>query len=872
MKLRFDANQPYQLDAIRSTLDIFDGQPPAESQRMLRLDAPAGDLFSELWVQNRLVLDDEQLEKNVRWVQEANRIKGNGWAGRHFSVEMETGTGKTYVYLRTIHELHARFGFTKFIIVVPSVAIREGVMKSIELTREHFQELYGKKPVDSWIYDSRQVSRLRQFAAANTPQVLVINIDAFNKKDIAVIHKEHDRMSGRKPIEFVQAVNPVVIVDEPQNMESQTAKDAIASLNPLCTLRYSATHRDPYNLIYQLDPVRAYDLGLVKRIEVASVMEEGGFNQPYIQMLSTRAVRSRLTAQVELDVRSADGVKRERKTLKHGDDLLEITGRELYRGFKVSEINHGEQYVEFANGHRIQVGNSIGGNTDALMRAQVRETVKTHFDKELKLRKGLPPGERMKVLSLFFIDRVAHYYDENGKIRRWFIEAYRELAAQPQYTELGLLPVEQVHNGYFARDRQGQAKDTRGDTQADDEAYELIMRDKERLLSPEEPLCFIFSHSALREGWDNPNIFQICTLNETRSEIKKRQEIGRGLRLPVMASGLRCFDPHINRLTVIANEAYEDFARKLQNEIEEDCGVQFGDRIKNRRDRQTLRLRKGWQLNEDFRELWERIKHKTRYRVQYDTEVLIAAAAKAIREMPPVSKPAVVTRRALLTILSTGVDHDLQTVRQNGGETDDPPIPDLLSYLQHETELTRHTLAKILIRSGRLGDVRTNPQQFLDLALKAIQRALNQIVIDGIRYERIDGQCYEMRLFEDEQLEAYLSNLVKVGRSIYEHVEFNSEVERKFAETLDKREDIRLFVKLPRRFTVETPVGPYNPDWAIVMQCDDKVYLVRETKGSTATEDLRETEWAKIRCGKAHFDELNVDFAAITSTDELRCS
>lgn len=436
MKIRFDAEQQYQLDAIQAILNIFDGQPHADSQRTMRLNAPAGDLFSELFVANRLLLNDEQLANNIKQVQEIHEIKNGPFAGRHFSIEMETGTGKTYVYLRTIYELNERYGFTKFVIVVPSVAIREGVMKTVEMTDDHFRDLYGNKPINIWTYDSRQVSRLRDFSSKNTLQILVINIDAFNKKDIAVIHKEQDRMSGRRPIEFIQAVSPIVIMDEPQNMESDKAKEAIESLNPLCTLRYSATHRDVYNLIYRLDPVKAYDLGLVKRIEVDSVLEQGDFNQPFIQLHKTNATRSRITAQVSIDVQASGGVLRKKKSIKHGEDLEELTGRTQYSGYVVSEIHHGDGYVDFTNAHRIYVGETIGGQTDELMRVQIEETVKSHFDNEMRLKHLMNEEEQIKVLSLFFIDKVANYIETEGKIRRWFIDAYKQISKMPKYAGL----------------------------------------------------------------------------------------------------------------------------------------------------------------------------------------------------------------------------------------------------------------------------------------------------------------------------------------------------------------------------------------------------------------------------------------------------
>lgn len=871
MKIQFDGDQPYQRDAINAVLEVFEGQPLAAGAFEIRLDATAdaGGLFNELGSGNQLALNDDALLANTRRVQQRNGIaESSGLAGKHFSIEMETGTGKTYVYLRTMHELHQRHGFCKFIIVVPSVAIREGVMASLRLTREHFATLYGNVPVDSWIYDSKQVSKLRQFAAATTLQVLVINIDAFNKPSNNVIHRDNDRMSGRKPIEFIQAARPIVIMDEPQNMESAPAQEAITSLHPLCTLRYSATHRNVYHLLYRLDPVKAYDLKLVKRIEVDSVLDDPDFNQPYIHVESIKATAKKITAKLAIDI-NARGAP-QRKTIavsKGGTDLHALSGgREGYKGYIIDEIDAGSQCVRFANGLVLESGQTHGGRTDDVMRVQIRETVREHFEKERRIRKMLPPGQRLKVLSLFFIDRVANYAAADGKIRRWFIEAYQELSTK--YPELEPLPVAQVHNGYFAQAK-GVTKDTRGDTAADDEAYELIMRDKERLLSPEEPLRFIFSHSALREGWDNPNVFQICTLNETKSEIKKRQEIGRGLRLPVLETGERCFDPAINRLTVIANESYEEFARQLQTEIEEECGVKFEGRIANKKKQRTAKLRPGWKLNPDFQALWERIKHQTRYAVDYESETLVAAAAARLAGMDTIRPAAINVRRAEVLMSAEGINTALRSVSgaQDGYRT--WPIPDLLGYLQDKTELTRKTLAEILIRSGRLGEVKHNPQQFLDQALAAIEHELRELMIAGIKYERIAGREYEMMLFEEKEISGYLASMIEVDNSIYDVVPYESDVEKQFAEAMATRDDIKLFIKLPSWFRVETPVGTYNPDWAIVKEGDAKIYLVRETKGTMNVLQLRGTEWMKIECGKAHFAALGVDYAHVVRADDV---
>ncbi len=876
MKIRFDSNQPYQREAIDAVLDLLDGQPL--SGGVFEFAMAAGPLagLTELGIGNQLALDEVAVLRNLHVVQEAHTLpKVAQLEGMNFSVEMETGTGKTYVYLRSIFELHQRYGFAKFIIVVPSVAIREGVISSLRLMKEHFQALFGNVAFDSWVYDSKQYSKLRQFAQSNTLQILVMNIDAFNKKDVAVIHQEKDQLCGRRPIEFVQAAHPIVIMDEPQNMETPTAKEAIASLNPLCTLRYSATHRNVYNLIYKLDPVKAYDMKLVKRIEVSSVLDDPDFNQPYIQVQSISATKTKVTAKLEIDINEKAGPQRKSISISAGGvDLFDKSNeRSNYAGYIVDEINAADGFVSFTNGLVLATGQTHGGRGDDVMRVQIRETVREHFEKELRIRKLLPAiagaDARLKVLTLFFVDRVANYAAEDGKIRHWFVEAYKELAALAKYRELSPLPVEKVHNGYFAAYK-GIPKDTRGDTAADDDAYALIMQDKERLLSPDEPLRFIFSHSALREGWDNPNVFQICTLNETKSEIKKRQEIGRGLRLPVLESGERCFDPAINRLTIIANEHYDEFARKLQTEIEDECGVKFEGRIVNKKEARTAKLKQGWRLNEDFKELWQRIKHKTRFAVEYRTPVLVERASKNLAGKEEISASKISIQKSGIQISGDGLDTKLLTVREaEAKDYQDIRVPDLLGYLQAKTELTRKTLKEILIQSNRLDEVQNNPQQFLEQAQQAIEAELRGLMIDGIKYEKINGQEYEMLLFEEREIFGSDLNKVLVENSIYDEVFVDSEVERAFAEAMSTRTDIKLFIKLPGWFMIDTPLGTYNPDWAIVKQEDAKVYLVRETKSTKEQLKLRGSEWAKIQCGKAHFDTLRVDFAHVTSASEV---
>lgn len=874
MKIKFDSNQQYQLDAINSVVGIFEGQPLAQSAYEIRLEGTEGILqWSELGLANGLALSENAILDNLRKVQEQNGLQPSTvLEGLNFTVEMETGTGKTYVYLRTMYELSARYGLKKFVIVVPSVAIREGVMKSIELTKAHFQSLYGNQPLDAWIYDSKQVSRLRQFATSNQMQLLIINIDAFNKKDIAVIHQENDRMSGRRPIEFVQAARPIAILDEPQNMETETAKDAIASLNPLCTLRYSATHRNLYNLVYRLDPVKAYDLGLVKQIEVDSIVQGSDYNQPYIRVLAvTPRPSGPPVAKLEIDMATPEGPKRKVVSLsKRGQDLFTLSGeRENYRGYVLENIHAGYGFVQFANGIRLQKGETQGGQRDEAMRIQVEETIETHFEKELMISR-LPDDQRMKVLSLFFIDRVANYKGDNPKIRDWFVEGYERISRKPEYGELNPLPVDQIHDGYFAQDAKGLAKDTSGTTRADDEAYNLIMRDKERLLSMETPLRFIFSHSALREGWDNPNVFQICTLNETHSEMRKRQEIGRGLRLPVRVSGDRCFDKELNILTVVANESYREFADSLQREIETETGVKFDSgRIKDKSKRKRVRLNKGWNATPEFLELWEKIKHRTRYTVRYSTEELVRGATKLLKREPPIEKPSFTIQTAQAKLTEKGIE--TVVVSAGGADIGDYSVtmPDMVGYLQRSTELTRSTIAEILIQSGRLGEAATNPQQFMDQGLKCIRETLHDLMVDGIKYEKLAGVEYAMMLFKDAELDNYLDSVIRVDHSIYDHVVYESSIERNFALALDKRRDIKLFIKLPRGFVVKTPIGDYVPDWAIVKENDQRLYLVRETKGTDDPAKLRMSEWQKIQCGKKHFGELGVDYEWVQSADQV---
>jgi len=871
LKLHFEPHQSFQLDAINAVAGIFEGQPPDRGD----FEYLSGDaLFQGMGIGNRLTLGDEQILENVRNVQKVNGLPvSDALDGMNFSVEMETGTGKTYVYLRTIYELHYKYGFKKFVIVVPSIAIREGVLKNLEITFDHFQNLYDRIPVNYLVYDSKRVSALRNFSDNNNIQILVINIDSF-AKDENIINKPNDRLTGKRPVEFIQSTRPIVIVDEPQNMETDIRKNAIANLNPLCTLRYSATHTNRYNMVYSLDPVRAYDLGLVKQIEVDSIVTENDFNEAFIALEKTTATKTKTSAKIKIDVNTASGVVRKTVTAKVGDDLYELSGRrDVYKsGCIINGIDVADGFIELSNGETIFTGDARGGLTDEVMKVQIRKTVEEHFQKERKYQdKGI------KVLSLFFIDRVANYraYDASGnalkgKFALWFEEIYNELSSKSSYQGLISHAASDVHNGYFSQDKKGNWNDTRGNSQADDDTFRLIMKDKERLLDIQEPLRFIFSHSALREGWDSPNVFQICTLNETHSELKKRQEIGRGMRLAVNQEGLRIQDKNVNRLTIIANEAYEDFARKLQAEIEEDCHVSFQCRIKNKQKRETVKYRKGFELDAKFKDIWDKIKFQTTYKVDYDTPELIKAAAKAVQEMPATKKAVIKSTKTAVEFDESGIIADVRA-SYNISIDGKFRIPDILFYIQERTELTRSTVLEVLLQSGRCGEVLINPQLFLDNAVAAINDVLNALMIDGIKYEKIGAKEYEMRLFEDYDfhISDHTFEITRKDKTIYSHLlPLDSGVEYAFARDCEEREDIEFYFKLPNWFKIKTPIGAYNPDWALIKKNEKTVYFVAETK--SAGQELRTSEKQKVKCGRAHFREFpEVSFRQATHVSDL---
>ena len=908
MQFKFDANQEYQLRALESVTALLEGQPRIEAD--LRFALGAG--FAA--VANRLDLDDNALLKNLQTVQATNNLPVDAELQLieseietvqstisnqqstirrvrfpNFSVEMETGTGKTYVYLRTALELHQRYGLRKFIVVVPSVAVREGVLKTLAITQTHLRELYGNPPCRYYAYASENLSQVRQFALSAGVEIMVMTIDSFNKAS-NVIRQTTDRLQGETPIHLVQAARPILILDEPQNMESELRVRALAALDPLFALRYSATHRNPYNLVYRLTPFEAYRQGLVKRIEIAGVEEKADANRVFLRLDTVKTEKKTLTARVAVHKLLKSGqVKEQAVTVRPGDELEKKTGRPDYRPFVVEEINAAESFVRFANGVEIRLGESQGADKQAIFDAQIRYTIEEHFRKQEKLREV-----GIKVLSLFFIDRVDNYAQADGLIRQVFDRAFDDLKTRyPAWREAD---PERTQAAYFAsrKTRSGEViyEDSKtGESEKDREAYDLIMRDKERLLSLDEPTCFIFSHSALREGWDSPNVFQICTLNQTASEMKKRQEIGRGVRLAVNQQGDRVRDERVNVLTVVANESYERYVAQYQTELREDFGLgELPPMPANARQRGVARLRKEYTLRPEFKELWERIKHKTRYAVKIDSEKLIADVVAELNQSEIPAPRLVISRARLEADSTTDTFTPLHIAERQISNDPSHPFSPLINSLPNLVELmstfldratppirlTRRTLVEIYRRAkpDHQRAALDHPHGFAALAVQFIKSRLAEQLVDGVQYEKVNA-WYEMTQFED--IPGWQDYLVPAERSVYDHVLVDSDLERKFVADLEKRDDVKLYLKLPRWFTVDTPLGAYNPDWALVLEKRDEfgqpqetLYLVRETKGATDPGQLRPGEARKIQFGVRHFkDALEVDYKVVQDADEL---
>ena len=996
MKLKFK-KQPFQQNAVLSVVDCFAGQPNdvarfmldkavdnADKQQMTLLAEP--EFSMDIGFRNKEIkLVDGEVLANIRAVQQrGGLVPSDKLDGKYnLTIEMETGTGKTYTYIKTMFELSRRYGWNKFIVVVPSVAIREGVHKAFQMTEDHFMEEYGKK-IRYFIYNSKQLHNIDSFAADAGINAMIINSQAFNAKgkDARRIRMELDEFQSRMPIEVLAQTRPIMIIDEPQSVEGEKTKEGLKDFNPLFTLRYSATHRvgQEYNKVYRLDALDAYNKKLVKKIIVKGITVKGSTStEGYLYLDSVEVSPDHApVARIEYETRTGGGIKRTIRKLSAGDDLYQLSGQlEQYKGYRIAEIDGTRNEVRFANALTLAAG-ELRGDVNELnyRRIQIRETIASHLEKERELH-----GRGIKVLSLFFIDEVAKYrlYDKGGEAlsgdyATLFEDEYKQavktaatLFDDEAYIKyLDNIAAKDTHKGYFSIDKNKRFIDGKasGDKESDDvDAYDLIMRDKEKLLSFAEPTRFIFSHSALREGWDNPNVFQICTLKHSDATVRKRQEVGRGLRLCVDQAGNRIdadtpgVDVHeINQLTVVASESYDTFAKQLQSEIAEalsdrpkqaDVAFFMNKAVKNAKGQvlvlaapQATKLyqsfvkkdyvdennnltptyfdavkagsvalpeefhehkdailelvatvyspvktagmvedgRKG-NVKEltpnsnfkrkEFQELWQKINRKSAYTVQFDTAELVEkciAALDAKLTVPDVQFT--VTTGALDAIDSK------EQLRQGNAFHEESSSSkyvttlatasiryDLVGKLMEETRLTRKTTAMILqqVKPLTFAQFRKNPEEFILRAGKIINEEKAATVIQSIAYNLIEGS-FDSGIFTINSLNATLGQTAHpLKKHIYDYLVTDSNVEKTFAGKLDISDDVCVFAKLPRKFFIPTPVGDYNPDWAIVFKDQDVkyVYFIAETKGSMSSMELREIEKAKIYCAKQHFAKLS---------------
>ena len=1009
MKLQFK-HQKFQADAAKAVVDVFVGQPYLTPSYMMdrgdghyQMSVTDKEDFTG-WGNQKIVpeLSDGLILENLQKVQRDNQIKPSDKLEGKFNltIEMETGVGKTYTYIKTMYELNKHYGWSKFIVVVPSVAIREGVYKSFQVTQEHFAEEYGKK-VRFFIYNSSQLTEIDRFASDNSINVMIINSQAFNAKgkDARRIHMKLDEFRSRRPIDIIAKTNPILIIDEPQSVEGKQTKENLKQFNPLMTLRYSATHKSDsiYNMVYRLDAMEAYNKRLVKKIAVKGITESGSTaTESYVYLESINLSKAAPTATIQFDFKGNKGVRKVSRIVNEGYNLYDNSGQmeEYKHGFVVSRIDGRDDSIEFINGIKIYAGDIIGQvSEEQIRRIQIRETILSHIERERELfYKGI------KVLSLFFIDEVAKYreYDaagdsKNGIYADIFEEEYRDIIrnlqieiGEGEYIDyINSISEDKTHAGYFSIDKKGKMIDSklsRKETTTDDvDAYDLIMKNKELLLDrnpKKSPVRFIFSHSALREGWDNPNVFQICTLKQSGSDVRKRQEVGRGLRLCVNEDGERMDtnvlgnDVHnVNVLTVIASESYDSFAKGLQAEIAEavadrprkvtpqlfiDKVIQdsngkkqtvddtlglaiYTDLIINRyidkkgeltdiyyEDKSNNELKladevKGFEasvveiidsiydsrtmvpenarsnnielkVDEDklampeFKALWSKINSKSVYVVDFDTDELVKKAIISLDKKLNVPKIYLKVETGAMKKIKSKDDlisgmafiKDGSAIHENTSVSSSNIKYDLIGKLVDETGLTRKAIIQILqgIRSTTFEQFKNNPEEFIIKAAALINDEKATAIIQHITYNIIEEE-YSTDIFTDPTIKGRLGiNAMKVNRHLYDHIVFDSTNEKKFVSEMDISKDVKVYVKLPDGFYISTPVGRYNPDWAIAF-CEGSIkhiYFVAETKGTMSSMQLRLIEESKIHCAREHFKAISngeVVYDVIDSYDSL---
>ncbi len=1015
MKLQFK-HQKFQADAAKAVVDVFAGQPYLTNSYIVDQGVEKGTISGQVghkafdvtgWSNARIVpeLSDANILENLQRIQRANQIEpSQKLEGKYnLTIEMETGVGKTYTYIKTMYELNKHYGWSKFIIVVPSIAIREGVYKSFQVTQEHFAEEYNKK-IDFFIYNSKNLTEIDHFAMDAGMRAMIINSQAFNAtgRDARRIYMKLDEFRSRRPIDVIAKTNPILIIDEPQSVEGKKTKERLKEFNPLMTLRYSATHKADsiYNMVYRLDAMEAYNKHLVKKISVKGITESGDTaTEGYVYLESINLSDKNPTATIQFDVKGGSGIRKITKKVNEGFNLYDNSnGLDEYKqGFVVKRIDGRDDSVEFLNGIKIYAGDVVGKvSEEQLRRIQIRETVLSHIERERQLfHKGI------KVLSLFFIDEVAHYkqYDDagqpyNGIFADMFEEEYKDIISHLQlefgddeYIKyLDEISAEKTHAGYFSVDKKGRLTDSKltdkkERTSDDIDAYDLIMKNKELLLDRDpkrSPVRFIFSHSALREGWDNPNVFQICTLKASASDIRKRQEVGRGLRLCVNQFGERMDtnvlgnDVHnVNVLTIIASESYDSFAKGLQKEIAEavanrpvkvtvalfenkkvkdadgneavldrdisesivydltinryidkkgiltdkyyedkkngglkipeeaaayaESVIEIIDSVYSekammpedaRKNNVELKLNNDKLNSKEFQALWKKINTKSVYTVDFDTDELVAKSMQALNtklhipkiyfkiesgEMENIkSKDELVSGTAFKQKTSATYS-DSTAITANSSVK-----YDLVGKVVEETGLTRKAVVQILkgIEKPVFDQFKYNPEEFIIKASALINDEKATAIIQHITYNVMDDK-YGTEVFTEPTIRGKLGqNAMKAERHLYDHIVCDSDKEMEFAGKLDTNKDVAVYVKLPNRFYISTPVGKYNPDWAIAFYEGSvkHIYFVAETKGTMRTMQLREVEKAKIDCAKKHFEAIsgdNVKYDVIDGYDAL---
>lgn len=983
VKFQFEAHLEHQDEAINSVINIFKGIKTKNGVFSIRRNNQHSLLNINQGISNTILNDDWQRDialENIKKIQEKNKLPISNTIENipTFDIEMETGTGKTYVFLKTILELNQAYDFKKFLIIVPSLAIKEGIIKTLKITKEHFSMLYPSIKYQYCEYDGQSLQIVWNFANNNNVEIMITNIQSINK-DINIFNKNNDYLSGDKPIDLIKNTRPIVIIDEPQSTASgKKSIDAIDKLNPLFILRYSATFkkRSNENLIYKLDSIEAYKRKLVKQIKVYGTEIKNNDAKGYIKLEKLDIKKQ--NAVIEIKCLTNKGIQVQSKTIKTEDNLFEVSNHlSEYENLKVENIDFNDKLIELSNGQKVYLNVDSSKYSKAIKEAQIRETIKEHLNKQVKVK-----NKNIKVLSLFFIDKVANYRQQNeqgepipGEYAKIFERNFQKIVLTGKkegYWELfglnendeekeNIKKIEEIskeiHDGYFSIDKKNNYKDTKGDTKEDKSTYDKIMKDKEKLISFNGKLSFIFSHSALKEGWDNPNVFQICTLNETKSEIKQRQEIGRGLRLCVNQEGQRVYDENINQLSIFPNNRYEEFISNLQKEMVED-GIEFKkiditylmnqipsleyktceqvikllqdeniikkdhslnlqeyehikvkeilenneldlsqesienildalekttnnitSIVKNGRKQKENNLKHDVVNSEEFQKLWNIISSKTTYCIKFDSTKFVEDVKKLIIEEienKNIEKAKILITSANININRTGIEATNVKYKNNVNISSsfilDEPLTDIVSDIEKITKLTRKTIIKIISDKKIIESILENQDTTKNIIIEKMKKVKENLMVDGIEYQK-NGESYHLSLLEDKfefTLDDYSIDAKSSKKYPYEYIVIDkSKIEQKFGNEALNRNMVKTFIKLPKKFQIPTPLGFYNPDWALYDE--NNIVFVAETKGSTNENDLREKENKKIKCGKKHFKILgnNIKYEVVDNLDSL---